>query len=642
MSGIVGVFNRNGEPVRRKTIISMSDAINHRGPHDRGVWTDGPVGFGHVLLHTTEASIRERQPFSLDGRSWITADARIDDREGLIDLLKSRVDHSETLKEATDVALLLHAYLAWGVECVHHLTGVFAAAIWDGRERQLVCLRDQIGIKPFYYAETADRFVFASEVKGILASGLVPQRIYEPRIADFLVDLEGIDKTCSFFQGVVRLPPAHRMVCCQYRLKVEEYWALDPNREIRFINQGDYVEAFREQFYKAVQCRLRGSGQVASMLSGGLDSSSIVAVARDILSKQSKPNLQTYSVVNSRDPDCRETYFTNQVLAQGQLASNKIEVEDLEKYRNALDEILHSTDDPFDIGMYVPQLMYIAARQNGVTVLLDGVDGDLVMGQPGNHIAYLLQRFRVISAFSEARSTRRFYYRFPQTVHSHFFTAIRQAFTPSFLRYARQRWREFRSVQTLQNQMKETIINRDFANRICLSERIKSVQPCMKHNSRINLRVNQADALNHPHIVAALERYDRVASRYGVEPRHPILDRRLMEFCLALPWEQKIKAGWTKMIARRSMTGLLPEEVIWRKGFEHLGPQVTAQLYSQEMISAKRNVNEEIDDILQYVNAEEIKKAYGLGGGEGKAADPEEFWKIVDARALLSWKKRWE
>ncbi len=346
-------------------------------------------------------------------------------------------------------------------------------------------------------------------------------------------------------------------------------------------------------------------------------------------------------MVNSRDPDCRETFYTNQVLAQGELASNKIEVEDLEKYSNALDEILHSTDDPFDIGMYVPQLMYIAARQNGVTVLLDGVDGDLVMGQPGNHIAYLLQRFRVISAFSEAISTRRFYYRFPQTVHSHFFAAIRQAFTPRFLRYARQRWREYRRVQTLHNQIKETIINSAFANRICLSERIKAVQPCIEHNSRINLRVNQADALHHPHTVAALERYDRVASRYGVEPRHPILDRRLMEFCLALPWEQKIKAGWTKMIARRSMTGLLPEEVIWRKGFEHLGPQVTAQLFSQEMISAKRDAIDDIGAIFQYVSAELIEKAYELVSGEGKAADPEEFGKILDARALLSWKKRW-
>ena len=187
MSGIVGVFNRNDEPVRRETLISMCDEINHRGPHGRGIWTEGSVGFGHVLLHTTEESLREEQPFSLDGHIWITADARIDDRDDLIDLLKSRVDHSETLSEATDVELLLHAYHAWGGYCVNHIIGVFAAAIWDGREQRLVCLRDHIGIKPFYYAETSDHLILASEAKGILASGLIPQRIYEPRIADYLV-----------------------------------------------------------------------------------------------------------------------------------------------------------------------------------------------------------------------------------------------------------------------------------------------------------------------------------------------------------------------------------------------------------------------------------------------------------------------
>lgn len=643
MSGIVGVFNRNGEPLRHETLASMCDAINHRGPHGRGVWTDGPIGFGHVLLHTTEESLREEQPFSLDSKVWITADARIDDRDGLIDLLKSRVDHSETLKEATDVALLLHAYHAWGVDCVDQIIGVFAAVIWDGRRQQLVCLRDHIGIKPFYYAQTPDRLIFASEVKGILASGLIPKRIYEPRIADYLVtQLEGIDKTCTFFEGVVRLPPAHRIVTTNRDTRLEEYWRLDPTREIRFKDQRDYVEAFREQFYKAVHCRLRGSVPVASMLSGGMDSSSIVSVARDIFSKNGEPNLRTYSVVNNKDPDCLETFYINSVLAQGGLDSHCVEVEDTEKYLDEINAILHTTDDLFDIGMHVPRIMYIEAKHHGVTILLDGVDGDLVMGQPGNHIAYLLQRCQLLTAFREARSRRQFYYRFPQTTYSYLYKAARTAFTPNFLRHSRQRWRKFRKAQTLKQQMKNTLINRDFAARIDLLGRIKTLQSHIKNPQKKDLRLSHANALSHPNLTVGLERYDRVASRYSVEPRHPILDKRLMEFCLALPWEQKIHDGWTKRITRRSMVGLLPEEVIWRRGFEHLGPEISAHLFSQEMALTIKTIIDKIDEVSQYIDVNAVKRAYQLIKHDNETTGAAECWRILDACALYYWKKRWE
>src|SRR5207245_10257224 len=177
--------------------------------------------------------------------------------------------------DATDAALILAAYERWGERCPEHLLGDFALAIWDARRATLFCARDHFGVKPFYYHHAPGRlFCFASEIKGLVALAEVPRRLNETRVADYLVPLLE-DKEITFYEEIVRLPPAHRMAVTREGVRMEQYWALDPEREIRMKSDGEYAEAFREIFTEAVRWRLRSAIPVESMSSGVLDSSSI-------------------------------------------------------------------------------------------------------------------------------------------------------------------------------------------------------------------------------------------------------------------------------------------------------------------------------------------------------------------------------
>ena len=158
MSGIVGILNRDGAPVDRKLLGEMTGFLAFRGPDTQEMWIDGPIGFGHTLLRTTWESGREKQPCTLEGQVWITADVRIDAREDLIRELEAA--GRRPAKDATDPELILHAYHAWNEQCLDHFLGDFSFAIWDARTQRLFCARDHFGIKLFYYSQAGGEFYF--------------------------------------------------------------------------------------------------------------------------------------------------------------------------------------------------------------------------------------------------------------------------------------------------------------------------------------------------------------------------------------------------------------------------------------------------------------------------------------------------
>ena len=169
MSGIAGIVNLDGSPVDRSEVEALTAQLRRRGPDGEGVWVEGNVGLGHTLLRTTSEPEHQSQPTSLDGQVWITADARVDDRAELVRKLvasdRSEIRQLGELRSASDEALILHAYHAWGEACVDHLLGDFAFAIWDGRRRRLFCARDQLGVKPFFFAITGQLLLFSSELR---------------------------------------------------------------------------------------------------------------------------------------------------------------------------------------------------------------------------------------------------------------------------------------------------------------------------------------------------------------------------------------------------------------------------------------------------------------------------------------------
>ncbi len=207
-----------------------------------------------------------------DRQHIIVFDGRIDNRQELLGNLHSQLSARE--QPVTDEEILTAAYDNWGLDFPKHLTGDFALALWDNVKHCLICVRDQFGVKPFYFAHHKDYFLFASNPIAILASGKIPAYIYEERIADYLVNpLEGIDKNSTFYQAIFRLPPAHIMVIQSEKIILQRYWELSPvELGYSWTNQ-EYIEVFHGIFENAVRCRLQDPFGAASMLSGGLDSS---------------------------------------------------------------------------------------------------------------------------------------------------------------------------------------------------------------------------------------------------------------------------------------------------------------------------------------------------------------------------------
>lgn len=309
MSGITGIFYRDGQPLDRDVLVCMTDTMQRRGPDRQQVWIEGPVGFGHAALFSTVEAERENQPTTLDNSVWITGDARIDEWDELRRKLEAKGEtHSEAV---TDIELILRAYRVWGTACVDHLLGDFRLCdLGWARTAAFLCARSQRH-QTIYYHLSDRLFAFGSEVRLLLAMPDVPQRLNEARIADAIVDeLEGIDQISTFYLDIQRLPRAHIMIIDREGMRQQRYWALDLNKEIRLKSDSEYSEAFLDIFQKAVICRLRAPDRVGSMLSGGLDSSSVVAVARQWRKNGGHAPLSTFSGITAAGDDLKRASNT--------------------------------------------------------------------------------------------------------------------------------------------------------------------------------------------------------------------------------------------------------------------------------------------------------------------------------------------
>ena len=373
MSAIVGIYFLDGRAADHNTINQMLERVKHRGPDRAGVWCEGSVGLGHRMLLTTSESLHEKAPLvNKSGDIVLTADARIDNRDELINALGLGQSPS---REMSDSELIVAAYERWGERCPERLLGDFAFAICDKRRRSLFCARDHFGVKQFYYYYSGRAFVFASEIKAIFSLPEVPQQVNEPRIADYLVHvLEGFDKSITFYKEIFRLPPSHSITCDGKGVSTRLYWSLDPNYEVRYSSDEEYAEKFLDLFTHSVRCRLRSAFPGGSMLSGGLDSSSIVCVARKLLEQNGGGRLYTFSAISEDASTCGETPYIYSVLRNGGLHSHTVRSNQLSHFVADLERFAWMEDDPFGAAtMLIPRIMYACARESGIRILLDGI-----------------------------------------------------------------------------------------------------------------------------------------------------------------------------------------------------------------------------------------------------------------------------
>jgi asparagine synthase (glutamine-hydrolysing) len=545
----------------------MLEPLARRGPDGSRIALSERAGFGHALLATTPEAVWETQPLRHTPTGCtITADVRLDNRCELAERLG--VNPART----GDAELILLAYLVWDEGLVDHLRGDFAFAIWDPRASALLCARDQSGMRQLIYHHAPGRlFAFATETRALLRHPEIPVELNEARIADFLEAFEASDLTSTFFNGLSRLPPAHRLRFDRSGLRIIEYWRALPQPRLNLPSNADYTAAFRAAFDEAVRCRLRSPGPVGSMVSGGIDSSSVTAVAADLLDQGREPPLKTYSAIQS-DPGCVESNAIRAALTMGHIDPALVSLDDFESYRAAMLQAASEAEEPFGWHMTLIRALYHAAQQDGIKVMLDGVGGDTTLGT-GAIVEPLLRARRFLSALREIRGERRYW-----GVTAPSWSTHGRAFVRSLLpdNVSARRHERFLAARREAEALASPLAPA-FAERIGMAQRRRDTAAQTAYPADPD-EARHMRAL-HPYVIVARERYDRVASAFAIEPRDPFLDLRVIEFCASLPVSQLHKNGWPKLILREAMADMLPEAVRWRTGRVHLGPLFTGALW---------------------------------------------------------------
>ncbi|MDF5718166.1 MAG: lasso peptide isopeptide bond-forming cyclase [Rhizonema sp. NSF051] len=639
MSGIMGIYYLDSRHVLQEDLVRMVEILTHRGPDGADIRIEGSVGFGHRMLWTTPESLLEKLPLvNQTGNLVITCDARIDNRDELLSQLHFNNCPPDKI---TDSQLILAAYERWGEQFPEHLLGDFAFAIWDKQKQILFCARDHMGVKPFYYHYQAGRiFAFGSEIKALLCLQEVPHQLNEVKIGDYLAaNLQ--DKSNTLYQDILRLPPACSLTVSAKGIQLKSYWTLDSKRELRLNSDEEYAEALREIFAEAVRCRLRSAFTVGSHLSGGLDSSSITCMARQLLIQEGKNrSLHTFSNIFDAVPESDERFFIEAVIAQGDIIPHYVHADEMGPLSN-LEEIFRYQDEVISAPThFLAWQLNDAAHKTGVRVVLDGFDGDNTISHGDGYFAELANQRQWATFAVEAEALRELvgtsplnilrYYgltyleqlarqwkwvafvRQINQILKHFDVSRRQIFLrhglkPLLAPFVLKVWHFLRGHNQPESSAK-TIINPTFAKRIGLEKRVQTFENLS--SQPLTERETHCRDLTSGILTQALEISDHYAAAFGLEVRHPFMDKRLLEFCLSLPAEQKLRLGWSRLVMRRAMKNILPEEVQWRRGKSDMSPT-----FDYGLLTLNRQVLDQVmlnhsETIETYVNTKFLLTAY--------------------------------
>ena len=603
MSGICGIVNQDGAPIDRHLLEEMTAFMAFRGPDAQEVWTNASVGFGHTLLRTTFESEHEQQPFSLDGKVWITADARIDGRDELRKKIAAR--GRDRIEGVTDAELILHAYDSWGEDCVKHLIGDFAFAIWDGPRKRLFCARDHFGVKPFFYARIGHCLVFSNTLDCVRRHPSVSSTLDDLAIADFLLFAMNQDPAGTAFADIQRLPPAQSLTWSVEGLKLNRYWTLPADGEVRYRPAGDYVERFRELLGIAVADRLR-TLKVSVEMSGGLDSTAIAVTAKNLLAQQSAPfELDAYTVVYDRLIPDEERQFAGMVAQMLGIPIHYCVADDYQLFEQ-FDQPGTHFPEPSHVPDGAASFDALRAQAARCRVLLSGWDGDALLSEsPKPYFRKLLKEGRVgrllCGMVRYAISERRL---LPLGFRAWLTRGQPTSGQPA---PAYPAW----------------------------------LNPALEERFELRARweqVNVAVPVSHPvrpyaHRIFAyltqwsnfFDSYDSGVTRLPLECRHPLLDLRLLDYCLTLPplpWCVK------KEILRVAMRGLLPEPVRLRPKTPLAGWPGSKMLRATDAQWIDGFVP--APGLSSYVNREKIPKTWG-------GAYPLEAWTNLRPLSLNFW-----
>jgi len=577
MSGIAGIVHFDGRPVGHGEIQVMSAAMGYRGPDGINHWTGTSVALGQCMLRTTPESLEESLPLTNEDASLVLVmDGRLDNWE---ELRRELLGHGARLRTRSDAELLLRAYETWGERCVEHIDGDFAFALWDTRRHALFCARDRVGNRQFHYHWNGSSIAFATDLHPVLNLPWVPESLDQHTLAEYLAtDWLTIDTT--LWQEVKRLKPAHRMtVSATGKLRSAEYWAPDPFATLPCKSDEDYIAYYRELFFDVVRRTLRSHRPLALEVSGGLDSSSIFAVAKRLQSdgRLVAPAVHGYTLDFRGDPYGDEVDYA---LAVGKYHGVPIHVvppayPPLEWYAGIAHRFRAFPDFPNGA---MSQGIVDQARDAGCRVLVSGTGGDEWTGGNGLHYAESLaagQWSKIRSHWkdeSEALGLQKATISF-----------LRQGLLPLLPETTKELLRNVRDLTVRRGAPRRDWLTHEFRQQLEFVRRQQdplSAKPIARQG-----QYRQWGLLYNPYWQFAKGTVERRISSAGMEWRQPYWNRSMIEFAFATPDHLRNRVGQNKWLQRKAMRGLLPDSLQLRQDkadfssvFKHVWPELCARL----------------------------------------------------------------
>jgi asparagine synthase (glutamine-hydrolysing) len=533
MCGICGIVDLKHK-IDEGTIKKMMKIMKHRGPDDEGHLLEKKIGLGHVRLSIIDLSKKGKQPMANDDKSlWIVYNGEIYNYIELRDELKR---HGYKFRSTSDSEVLLKAYEFWGKDCLYRLNGMFAFVVYDKKKNILFGARDRFGIKPFYYYKEPDKFIFSSEIKPILSSGVKPAPDYDI-IHDFIVYKLMSHSEKTFFQNIKKLLPGHYMEIdiATTNIKIGKWWEL--KIDIQDIKADDAVTNFKKLFKDSVRLRLRSDVPVGSCLSGGLDSSSVVMTMVKVLG--TSKNVKTFSSTYSIEFAGNEKKYVKEVVKKSGATGFEIEPSTSDLITD-LEKLVYYQEEPFySLSPFAQWEVMKLAHRNRMKVLLDGQGSDETMAGYTGYMGFYFAGLFKSGRWSILRKDLNAY----RKLHGSKYPKM-DILYPMVPKYMKRRAKQKQSYY----------LTTDFLSKYKGSELYLDI---MRSRPLSNVL---KDSVKHQ-LMELLRFEDKSSMAFSIETRLPFLDFRLVEFLFTLPDHLKLKDGKTKYVFREALKDLLPPDI---------------------------------------------------------------------------------
>jgi asparagine synthase (glutamine-hydrolysing) len=607
MSVQAGIWNFDGRPIDRDLLANLSASLKHQGPDDESCHVDGSVALLYRPFHTTAESRRERQPYLARPGFILTWDGRLDNRETLIADLRSDLE-----AHPTDVAIVAAAFGRWETDCFRRFVGDWAISIWKPGQPELLFAADYMAVRHIFYYLRKDRIWWSTDLSPLVLLSGNKFHIDDDYIAGYLAHAP--DAHLTPYREIREVPPGKFVRIGRGSISVERFWRFSPKSRIRYKTDAEYEEHFDHLFRQSVRRRLRSDSPILAELSGGLDSSSIVCMADDIIGKEVEqfPRLDTISYYDNTEPNGDDSIFFPKIEQKRGRVGIHI---DSGKFGSCPSSLETSEFCPLPgavgVGQKIGDERTGVVCRGGYRAVLSGIGGDEFMGgvpDPRTHLADLIVQFKLVKLAKQLTA----------------WSLVKRR------PWMRLLWQSAIDVlhQYLAKEAKvEPWIQKDFAKRTRLAVRQLDVE------EHFGLWLpTRRGYIGGVHLMARrLAKYTPSGSALE-EARYPYLDQNLIEFILSIPASQILRPGERRSLMRRSLAGIVPEQILSRRT-KQVGARTPTLILEKNWLELRNIYHTSLSSDLGYVHEDRFLKV----AADACTGKPVPLVRVLRAISLEYW-----